>query len=130
MRQRIDVDREELDQIIDRSTHAPLSESEGRKLKTALHAFAEGLARKRSTEKPTPFYRRMLRPWTSRIPASRLARDMDAMAPRRLPALIAHAAEIGKLHRAGVNKSEIARRVQVGRTSVRRILAALLPRRA
>src|SRR5579859_1866861 len=35
-----------------------------------------------------------------------------------------HAAEIRKLHRAGVSKSEIARRVKVGRTSVRRILAA------
>jgi putative DNA-invertase from lambdoid prophage Rac len=34
------------------------------------------------------------------------------------------AAEIGKLHRAGVTKAEIARRLQVGRTSVRRILAA------
>jgi transposase len=47
----MDVDLDELDQIIDRSTHAPLSESEGQKLKTALHALAEGLARKRSTEK-------------------------------------------------------------------------------
>jgi len=34
-----------------------------------------------------------------------------------------HAAEIGKLHRAGVGKSEIARRLHVGRTSVRRILS-------
>ena len=33
-----------------------------------------------------------------------------------------HAAEIQKLHRAGVGKSEIARRVRIGRTSVRRIL--------
>ena len=33
-----------------------------------------------------------------------------------------HTAEIRKLHRAGVNKSEIARRLQIGRTSVRRIL--------
>jgi putative DNA-invertase from lambdoid prophage Rac len=33
-----------------------------------------------------------------------------------------HAAEIRKLHRAGVSKSEIARRLRVGRTSVRRIL--------
>jgi DNA invertase Pin-like site-specific DNA recombinase len=33
-----------------------------------------------------------------------------------------HAAEIRKLHRTGVSKSEIARRLQVGRTSVRRIL--------
>jgi DNA invertase Pin-like site-specific DNA recombinase len=37
-----------------------------------------------------------------------------------------HAAEIRKLHRAGISKSEIARRVQVGRTSVRRILGAQL----
>ncbi|HEV2381603.1 MAG TPA: recombinase family protein [Terriglobia bacterium] len=35
----------------------------------------------------------------------------------------AHTAEIRKLHRAGVSKSEIARRLQIGRTSVRRILA-------
>ena len=36
----------------------------------------------------------------------------------------AHAKEIRKLHRAGVSKSEIARRVHIGRTSVRRILGA------
>ena len=36
----------------------------------------------------------------------------------------AHAAEIRKLHRAGISKSEIARRIQIGRTSVRRILGA------
>jgi transposase len=51
MRQRIEVNLEELDQIIDRSTRAPLSESEGQKLKTALHAMAERLVRKRNTEK-------------------------------------------------------------------------------
>ena len=34
----------------------------------------------------------------------------------------AHAAEIRKLHRGGLSKSEIARRLQIGRTSVRRIL--------
>jgi putative DNA-invertase from lambdoid prophage Rac len=34
-----------------------------------------------------------------------------------------HTAEIRKLHRAGVSKSEIARRLTIGRTSVRRILA-------
>ena len=33
-----------------------------------------------------------------------------------------HTAEIRKLHRAGVPKAEIARRLGVGRTSVRRIL--------
>src|SRR5512134_700839 len=35
-----------------------------------------------------------------------------------------HAVEIRKLHRTGVSKSEIARRLQIGRTSVRRILGA------
>jgi putative DNA-invertase from lambdoid prophage Rac len=35
-----------------------------------------------------------------------------------------HASEVRKLHRTGVSKSEIARRVQIGRTSVRRILGA------
>ena len=34
----------------------------------------------------------------------------------------AHASEVRKLHRAGISKSEIARRLQIGRTSVRRIL--------
>jgi len=33
-----------------------------------------------------------------------------------------HAAEIRKLHRSGISKSEIARRLQIGRTSVRRLL--------
>jgi DNA invertase Pin-like site-specific DNA recombinase len=33
-----------------------------------------------------------------------------------------HAAEIRKLHRAGLAKAEIARQLQIGRTSVRRIL--------
>ncbi len=51
MRRRIDVNLEELDQIIDRSTQAPLSESEGQKLKTAIHAMAERLLWKRTTEK-------------------------------------------------------------------------------
>src|SRR5580700_4148881 len=32
--------------------------------------------------------------------------------------------QIGKLYRAGVSKAEIARRLQIGRTSVRRILSA------
>jgi hypothetical protein len=47
MRRRVDVNLDELDQIIDRSTIAPLSESEGQKLKTALHAMAERLLRNR-----------------------------------------------------------------------------------
>src|SRR5260370_32616413 len=51
MRPRVDVNLDELDQIIDRSTRAPLSESEGQKLKTAVHAMAERLLSKRNTEK-------------------------------------------------------------------------------
>jgi DNA invertase Pin-like site-specific DNA recombinase len=35
---------------------------------------------------------------------------------------VMHASEIRRLHRTGVSKSEIARRLQIGRTSVRRIL--------
>ena len=35
-----------------------------------------------------------------------------------------HAARVRKLYRSGVSKAEIARRLQIGRTSVRRILAA------
>lgn len=50
------------------------------------------------------------------------ARENGKRLGRPAPA-VAHATEIRKLHRAGVSKSEIARRVQVGRTSVRRILA-------
>jgi DNA invertase Pin-like site-specific DNA recombinase len=38
------------------------------------------------------------------------------------PGTAIHAAEIRKLHCAGVSKYEIARRMQIGRTSVRRIL--------
>jgi putative DNA-invertase from lambdoid prophage Rac len=34
-----------------------------------------------------------------------------------------HATEIRRLHRAGIAKAEIARRLEIGRTSVRRILA-------
>jgi putative DNA-invertase from lambdoid prophage Rac len=37
-----------------------------------------------------------------------------------------HATEIRRLHRAGIAKAEIARRLGIGRTSVRRILAGLL----
>ena len=51
MRRRVEVNLEELDQIIDRGTRAPLSESEGQKLKAVIHAMAEKLVRKRNTEK-------------------------------------------------------------------------------
>jgi transposase len=50
-RPRMDVNLEELDQIIDRGTQAPLSESEGEKLKRVLHALAGMLPTPRTTEK-------------------------------------------------------------------------------
>jgi transposase len=50
-RPRMDVNLEELDGIIDAALRAPLSESDGRKLKMALHAMAERLVRPRTTEK-------------------------------------------------------------------------------
>ena len=36
-----------------------------------------------------------------------------------------HAAEIGRPHRDGVAKAEIARRPEIGRASVRRVLAGV-----
>lgn len=50
-RWRIEVNLEELDQIIDCGRQTPLSESDSRKLKAALHAMAERLCSNRSTEK-------------------------------------------------------------------------------
>jgi transposase len=50
-RVRVEVNLGELDQIIERGRQAPLSESDGKKLKAALHAMAERLSSNRSTEK-------------------------------------------------------------------------------
>jgi transposase len=50
-RARVEVNLEELDQIIERGRQAPLSESDGQKLKAALHGMAERLSSNRSTEK-------------------------------------------------------------------------------
>src|ERR1022692_3109762 len=50
----------------------------------------------------------------ARMNGKRLGRPMSAGL---------QAPEIRKLHRAGITKSEIARRLQIGRTSVRRILS-------
>ena len=50
-RRRIDVNVDELDRIIDVAMREPLSEADGRVLKTAVHAMAERLVRRRNTEK-------------------------------------------------------------------------------
>jgi transposase len=50
-RRRIDVNVDELDRIIEAAMRAPLNEADGRTLKTAVHAMAERLVRRRNTEK-------------------------------------------------------------------------------
>jgi transposase len=50
-RRGIDVDVEELDRIIDGAMREPLNENDGRTLKTAVHAMAARLVRRRNTEK-------------------------------------------------------------------------------
>ena len=71
---------EELDQIIDRGMRTPLNEAEGQKLKTALHAMAERLSWKRSTEKTSAV--------VDQPAAVPVEERMGAMGPQRLPALI------------------------------------------
>ena len=61
-RPRMDVNLEELDQIIDRGTHAPLSESEGEKLKSALHALAGMLPHHAPRKRPRTFWNSRKRP--------------------------------------------------------------------
>src|SRR5258708_6278502 len=50
-RRRIDVNVDELDRIIDDAMRAPLNETDGRTLKTAVHAMAERLVQWRNPEK-------------------------------------------------------------------------------
>lgn len=50
-RLRLDVNLDELDRIIAAAMQAPLSEAEGKTLRTALHAMADRLMPRRSTEK-------------------------------------------------------------------------------
>src|SRR3954465_1833509 len=50
-RRGIDVNVDELDRIIDAAMREPLNENDGRTLKTAVHAMAERLVRRRKTEK-------------------------------------------------------------------------------
>jgi transposase len=50
-RRRIDVNVDELDRIIEAAMRTPLNEADGRTLKTAVHAMAERLGRRRNTEK-------------------------------------------------------------------------------
>lgn len=55
-RRRVDVNVEELDRIIDSGMSAPLSEADGQKLKTALHAMIERLRPQAKTEKTSSVF--------------------------------------------------------------------------
>ena len=50
-RQRIDVNLDELDRVLEGARQAPLNEADYEKLKGALHALAAMLVRPRHTEK-------------------------------------------------------------------------------
>ena len=99
---------EAVENLAGEQTHVVLTTPAGRAMAGLLAIFAE-------------FEREILRERTraglthARENGKRLGRPATAAV---------HAAEIRKLHRAGVSKSETARRVQIGRTSVRRILGA------
>jgi hypothetical protein len=80
-RRRIDVNLDELDQIIDRSTCAPLSASEGQQLKTALHALAERLMPKRNTEKTSAVLPRDAAPAGQPENSTPAASGMGAIVP-------------------------------------------------
>jgi DNA invertase Pin-like site-specific DNA recombinase len=88
-------------------TEAPdLTTPAGRAMAALLAVFAE-------------FEREILR---ERVRAGLAHARLNGQTLGRPATAARHAAEIRKLHRAGVSKSEIARRLQIGRTSVRRIL--------
>ena len=92
-RPRVDVNLEELDQIIERGTQAPLSESESEKLKSALHALAGMLTKPRTTEKTknvleqpeTPAPENDSEPPSDKTPATGATGLRPTLARRQLP---------------------------------------------
>ena len=87
-RQRIDVNLDELDRVLEGARQAPLSEADCDKLKSALHALAAMLVRPRHTEKTSAVVEKgkaqRLAPGLPRIPTHPRRPDMDAMVQRRL----------------------------------------------
>ena len=78
-RRRMEINLEELDGILDRSTTAPLSKAESQKLKAALHALADRIVQNRSTEKTKSVLPEQ-EPAVALQPAHRLAPD-EALEP-------------------------------------------------
>src|SRR4051794_7695393 len=86
-RRRIDVNVDELDRIIDDAMGAPLNETDGRTLKTAVHAMAERLVQWRNTEKTTAVLEPKAPPSAVDTPSQsrdRRPRDMGVMAQPHL----------------------------------------------
>lgn len=50
-RQRVDINIEELDTLLDRTREGPLSDTDREKLRTALHVLAQRVRPPRTTEK-------------------------------------------------------------------------------
>jgi hypothetical protein len=73
-RSRTEVHLEELDQIIDRATDAPLSKADREKLKAALHAMAERLSANRSSEKTSVVLNETLSPASAQQAENALSR--------------------------------------------------------
>ena len=69
-RRRIDVNVEELDRIIESGMSAPLSETDGQKLKTALHALVERLRPQPKTEKTSAVFGQGQSPAAEETPAA------------------------------------------------------------
>ena len=90
-RQRLAVNVEELDRIIDGALRAPVSASDGQKLTTALHAMAERRVRQRTTEKTSAVLRNCKIPRLERrrmgtVASLRSRKAMDVTVPLCSPA--------------------------------------------
>jgi hypothetical protein len=85
-------------------------------LEELIRQAAQGSVMHNDDTKPTP------RCSSSRTRAGLAHARQNGRRLGRPATAVLHAAEIRKLHRGGASKSEIARRLQIGRTPVRRIL--------
>ena len=121
-RPQVDVNLEELDQIIERGTQAPLSELESEKLKSALHALAGMLAKPRTTEKTKNVLEQPETPAPendseSPVPIKRRATGATELRPTSVPRQSTFPIRIYMLatHARAVKKAKSIRRKNPGR---------------
>lgn len=79
-RRPIEVNLEELDQILDRTSSGPLSEAERQKLRVAIHAMAGRLTPKRNTEKTKAVLEKLV-PETRPLAEKSVANEEEPMKP-------------------------------------------------